>query len=477
MTNRPIHRVIPLASTVVTLVAMACDNSVEPKPEFAVFPVAVVLQEGMKTSVRVMTPSPDTALVRQVTWSTSAPSIATVDQTGNIVAVMPGVASISARVGTSSESTTVTVRRRDGLLTSTIGSTCAVTTAGAGICWGTDFIPTLRSSDAVSFALSNYTACFIKSSGATSCSGNNFFGELGAGFTGSFSVQPLQVAGDNHFLAVYAGGTNDDLASQCLDALCGYETCAITDDGSPYCWGYDAVTGAFPAASYPRPLKGVLNFQSIGIGAMYICGVSVDKTLECAGNNRYGQLGSGGHGVDRLSFNMTSLIYRIPFESVSAGSTHVCAIADDGKAYCWGANDSGQLGAPSNESCRLAKVTVACRGSPVEVVGGYRFKSISAGQSTTDNDARHVSHTCGITKDDSLVCWGSNAFGQLGNGTQIDSPSPVPVSGGLKFRSVSAARSYTCAVTIAGQPMCWGVRAGMAPALVPQPLPGGYVLM
>jgi alpha-tubulin suppressor-like RCC1 family protein len=65
-------------------------------------------------------------------------------------------------------------------------------------------------------------------------------------------------------------------------------------------------------------------------------------------------------------------------------------------------------------------------------------------------------HTCGVTADNRLYCWGNNNRGQLGDGTTIERHTPVPVAPELRFRHVSAGIWYTCAVTTGYQAYCWG---------------------
>ena len=84
--------------------------------------------------------------------------------------------------------------------------------------------------------------------------------------------------------------------------------------------------------------------------------------------------------------------------------------------------------------------------TPVLVSGGIRFSSIST----------RGSHTCGVTSVGDVYCWGENFRGQLGDGTTVNRLTPVLVSGGLSFASVSAAFSETCGVTTGGDAYCWG---------------------
>ncbi|HEX7243590.1 MAG TPA: hypothetical protein VF263_25110 [Longimicrobiaceae bacterium] len=128
-----------------------------------------------------------------------------------------------------------------------------------------------------------------------------------------------------------------------------------------------------------------------------------------------------------------------PLAEVAAGGRHSCALARDGRAFCWGNNTLGELG----------DGTTAGRNHPGPVAGGLAFRAISAGGD----------HTCALALEGRLYCWGSNAAGQLGNGaTSGSSRVPVPVAGQTAFQSVSAGATHTCAVAAdaVGSVLCWG---------------------
>lgn len=65
-------------------------------------------------------------------------------------------------------------------------------------------------------------------------------------------------------------------------------------------------------------------------------------------------------------------------------------------------------------------------------------------------------HTCGLTAEGAAYCWGSNLYGQLGDGTPIQREAPVAVAGALSFARISAGGYHTCAGTVDGAAYCWG---------------------
>jgi alpha-tubulin suppressor-like RCC1 family protein len=127
---------------------------------------------------------------------------------------------------------------------------------------------------------------------------------------------------------------------------------------------------------------------------------------------------------------------------VTTGSNHNCAIGGDDGVYCSGFN-SGRLG-DGTTTQRLSPVAASLPGgvTAVDVAGGG-------------------DHSCAVTATGAAYCWGSNASGQLGNGTQTTSTSPVPVStsDGVQFVQLASGNSFTCGVTTVGTAYCWGANA------------------
>ncbi len=145
-----------------------------------------------------------------------------------------------------------------------------------------------------------------------------------------------------------------------------------------------------------------------------------------------------------------------PFTSLTAGAHHTCGLALGGVAYCWGRNDTGQVGNGSTSMNNGLN-------TPELVVGGQRFVQLTAG----------AFHTCGIVAEGDAYCWGSNVFGQLGNGSGSNESGPRLVTGGQTFTAVSAGWGHTCAVTSTGKAWCWGSNQELSP--FPETSAGGQL--
>jgi alpha-tubulin suppressor-like RCC1 family protein len=283
-------------------------------------------------------------------------------------------------------------------------------------------------------------------------------------------------------------------------------TCAIAVDSLAYCWGAGQAgalgTGLPLDAAAPHAVLAVgdIKFASISAGDDNTCGVIAQGVIYCWGTGLNGRLGNGDpSGRDNLT--PAPVVGGLTFQSVAAGRS-ACGIASDFTALCWGDDNFLQLGvdAPPLDTldrcdgvlCSLtpravtsnpnsyslvdvggihtcavsrspagqalcwgtaprgglgAGPDIASSETPIEVSGGLQFKSISAGGE----------HTCGLTLAGDLVyCWGNNNHGQLGDGSPFDRSEPVLVQGSLKFEAVSAGRQHTCALTTGHEAYCWG---------------------
>jgi alpha-tubulin suppressor-like RCC1 family protein len=268
-------------------------------------------------------------------------------------------------------------------------------------------------------------------------------------------------------------------------------TCALTVGGSAYCWGLsqtgelgDGTKNESPRLT-PVAVAGGVSFAQLSADGNTSCGVTDSGTAYCWGRNLEGALGVGGNtGPESciLGNGFPVACSSIPapiagglsFASVSVGGVHSCGITAVGDAYCWGHNFYSQLGVGNStgpENCARSDIPdiVPCSTVPVPVVGGIRFTSVSAGGY----------HTCGLTSEGAVYCWGDGRLGELGDGSTTLRSSPVPVAGGLSFASASAGTYQTCGITTAGAAYCWGSNqlGGLGdgteePRLTPVPVAG-----
>lgn len=273
-------------------------------------------------------------------------------------------------------------------------------------------------------------ACGLTTSGGTAyCWGDNHNGQLGTRDT-LWSDVPTPVTGGLAFAAVSAGV---------------YHTCGLTTGGKAYCWGddYDGALGNGKSGTteYVNPapvaVSGGLVFKVLGTGNEHSCGLTSGGAVYCWGYNYHGDLGN-----DNPNPSLTPVAVKssLTFDTLAVGPIHECALTSGGLAYCWGSNDRGELG----DSTTIDSST------PVAVSGGLRFVSISAGQSDT----------CGVTTQAQAYCWGYNLYGQVGNATAprtgLGVLTPVRVSGSHRWRSVTSGYIHSCGVTTNGMVYCWG---------------------
>lgn len=236
----------------------------------------------------------------------------------------------------------------------------------------------------------------------------------------------------------------------------GIHTCALTDAGAVWCWGGNA-TGQLgdglvgTARPFPRPVNGMrgVTAVSLALGTDHSCALTDAGAVWCWGGNLSGQIGRSGN----LSVAQTvpvALDIRdgsgapVTFTSITAGNAHTCAVSTGGVAWCWGADDKGQLGRNNASDGSSAP-------APVHSGDMGTVRSISAGGD----------HTCAISSNGRVWCWGNNEDGRLGVGDHLTRRKPVAVvetngfpGGGVT--QVEASDFHTCAATTPGSVFCWG---------------------
>ncbi len=262
------------------------------------------------------------------------------------------------------------------------------------------------------------------------CWGWNYYGQLGDGTTANRGA-PVAVEGGRAFASLAAGGSHAE------SHACGVEA----GTGKAWCWGWNRYgqlgSGTVDRATVPVVATGGRTFASLAAGDEHTCGVEAGTgNAWCWGSNENGRLGDGTT-TDRGA--PVAVEGGRAFASVAAGWGHTCALeAGTGKAWCWGYNGSGQLG----------DGTTANRAAPVAVEGGRAFASLVAGWG----------HACALEAGTGKAwCWGSNLSGQLGVGTTANQSAPAAVSGNRAFASLAVGGSRSCGVESGtGKAWCWG---------------------
>ena len=188
-------------------------------------------------------------------------------------------------------------------------------------------------------------------------------------------------------------------------------------------------SGSFGAPALVAPTSRV----SVAAGGVHSCLVAADGRAFCWGGNERGQL---GNAVNSRASTPAAVGGDLRFTSVTSGLSHSCGIARGGAAWCWGDNSHGQLGDRSDTT----------RFSPVRVADGHTFRLIAAGASST----------CGLDGSGAALCWGANSHGQLGEGGLTDHGSPMPVGGTKHYATLSMGWNFVCALETNGHASCWG---------------------
>jgi alpha-tubulin suppressor-like RCC1 family protein len=326
--------------------------------------------------------------------------------------------------------------------------TCALVN-GAVVCWGSDEfgqlgdaapsshvpVPTVSMTGfyhASYISAGRLHGCVTNNGGAF-CWGLNDCGQLGNGtFVNSASPQPVNgLSGTGSGVAAVEAGGN--------------HSCAMMDSGYIKCWGHNDYgqlgSNSFSSSTTPVVVVGLSDATSVATGQDHTCAVRTGGGVRCWGSNEYGRLGDGTSNDSSLPVTVqVGSPFPVPLDgamTVTAGYAHSCAVVNGG-AYCWGLNANGQLGNGGINTSHVA----------IDVAG------LGAGSDVTIVSAGYV-HTCAAVGD-SAMCWGYNWFGQLGNGTNDGSTTPVAVSGLASGVSAIATGDYHACAVVDGGVKCWG---------------------
>lgn len=300
-------------------------------------------------------------------------------------------------------------------------NTCAAMADGSVLCWGHGNVAgatpeaALGVHDAVDLGAGGRDACALSAAGVVTC-----------------SDAPGRSPGLEGALEVDGGAT---------------QVCGRFADGTVSCglWGGE-----------PSPVHGITDVAAVAVGKDHVCVVDDERRVRCWGGNVFGQIGDG---TTRASARPERVSDLRAIADIAAGGEHTCALHADGRVSCWGRNGENQLGdgdLDHGRECGVAPEEPAdCSLTPRRVQGLNDAVAVSAG----------FFHTCAVRAGGTVVCWGSNAFGRLGDG-EVDhgltcgdadcTPTPVAVVGLEDTLDIAAGQLHTCALGGSGAVHCWG---------------------
>jgi len=388
---------------------------------------------------------------------------------------------------TENRDTPVQILQLGGMRSLTAGGnhTCAIDENGQMLCWGwnhygqlgvedrsqqtvpvaVDWLP----GDVVDMGLGWQHTCVVLETGEIACWGANDYGQVWNDWQSPQS----------------ADGCGQTKVYKPLDSG-GFHSCAITEDGRTVCWGSNDLGQLGIGTRNPSAAPVVVeslgrNAVSVATGGNQSCALLTDGKMMCWGANFSGELGDGtlldrmepalvdglldevtaiaaggGHtcaalaegvvcwGADnnnqRSSYSDKGDVIGLQgcMQDIASLYDHTCAVSSEGAVYCWGLNDHGQLG----------DSTTTPKHKAVEVIGlDFGMVRVATG----------FAHSCALSSDGRVQCWGDNTWGQLGDGTTESRLTPVKVDQGIeRATSIAAGFNHTCYLSTSGRVKCWG---------------------
>jgi alpha-tubulin suppressor-like RCC1 family protein len=302
--------------------------------------------------------------------------------------------------------------------------------------------------------------------------GANDDGQLGTGVISQDSDVPVAASALSGVTAVSAGGggSNGGLA--------------LLSDGTVMAWGCDPLE----CTDTPTAISGLSGVKAISAGGTFSLFLLRDGKVMAWGNDGWGQLGNGTIGGTSSALVMVSGLSGVT--AISAGNQFGLALLHNGRVMAWGANDVGQLGSGTSGVGDSSDV-------PVPVSGLRRVQAISAGDDSSValldnrtvmawgiNDTGELgngttggssdvpvavrglngvtaisfgsNHCLALLGNDTVMAWGHNTYGQLGDGTVTDSDLPVAVSAVTGVTAISAGGVFSLARLSNGTVASWG---------------------
>lgn len=275
----------------------------------------------------------------------------------------------------------------------------------------------------------------LKEDGSVWAWGDHSYGQLGSSATTSTSPKAVQKADGNRLLnitSIVAGG---------------YHTAALDSEGNVWTWGrntFGQLGHSSGSIKNENPEKALLpaiagKIVAIAAGDYHTLAVDANGRVWAWGKNGYGQLGSTvGTGTPLATDAPTLVLGLTGIVAVAAGAEHSVALKSDGTVWAWGRNTTGQLGNGETTDVNY---------TPRMVPGLTNIMEIAAG----DN------HTLALKQDRTTIfAWGSNVYGQLGDGGREMKLTPIQIAGLTNIKNITAGANHSVAVREDGSVWTWG---------------------
>lgn len=298
--------------------------------------------------------------------------------------------------------------------TANLGDNSGEMSSLAAIDLGTGRTPT-------QIAAGYYHSCALLDNATIKCWGYSGNGELGQGNTSVLGDATGEMGDSLPTVNLGTGRT----ATQIFANF--FATCAILDNSTTKCWGYNSFGGAGQGhtshvGDESNELGDYLSAIDFGTGRTatqissgqyHTCATLDNATAKCFGRNAYGELGQGntthlGDNSGEMGENLTAIDLGTgrTATQMSAGSSYSCALLDNGTVKCWGSNSYGQLGQGN---------TTNLGGAAGQMGDSLTAFSLGTGRTAT-KITTGSSHACALLDNSTVKCWGSNSSGQLGKG-------------------------------------------------------------
>lgn len=219
----------------------------------------------------------------------------------------------------------------------------------------------------------------------------------------------------------------------------GYNTCALLDDASVECWGYnfmgalgDNVSTETNLLSPVKPLN-LNNVIEISAGSTHQCALKANGNVWCWGVNTFGELGDGTSYSTKKPNIVPGIENAV---DIDVNYSTSCAVLTDGSVKCWGLNSGKIFGDNSEKNL-----------SPRVIPNLTNVGKIKLGRS----------FNCALLKNDDLQCWGDNSIGQIGVG--YISPERTPFVDAIiatDVKDFSIGGTNACYLDFDNNYYCWG---------------------